>query len=241
MNIIEFKDKEQLGKEAAAFIARSIESKPDAVLGLATGGTPTETYKELIHLYQMKQLSFKQTRTVNLDEYAGLDSHHENSYMTYMKQHLFDHVDLPEDQYFLPNGHASNLEEECLRYEKLIQDLGGIDLQLLGIGQNGHIGFNEPGTPFDSKTHVIQLDENTRQANARYFSSIDEVPKYAITMGIASILSSKKILLIATGKSKAEVIKQLEQSEIHPDFPASALKLHPDVTIFIDSEAGSLR
>lgn len=241
MNIIEFESKDQLGKEAAAIIARTIAAKPDAVLGLATGGTPIETYKELIQLHQAHQLSFKQTKTINLDEYAGLNPEHENSYMTYMKHHLFDHIDLPQDQYFLPNGNAAHLEKECLRYDQLIEDVGGIDLQLLGIGQNGHIGFNEPGTPFNSKTHVVQLDENTRQANARYFSSIDEVPTHAITMGIASILSSKKILLLASGKSKAKVIQYLEQAEIHPDFPASALKLHEDVTILIDREAGSLR
>lgn len=241
MNIIEFESKDQLGKEAAAIIARTIATKPDAVLGLATGGTPIETYKELIQLHQARQLSFKQTKTINLDEYAGLDPEHENSYMTYMKRHLFDHIDLPHDQYFLPNGNAAHLEKECLRYDQLIEDVGGIDLQLLGIGQNGHIGFNEPGTPFNSKTHVVQLDENTRQANARYFSSIDEVPTHAITMGIASILSSKKIVLLASGKSKAKVIQYLEQAEIHPDFPASALKLHEDVTVLIDREAGSLR
>lgn len=241
MNIIEFESKDQLGKEAAAVISRTIAAKPDAVLGLATGGTPIETYKELIQLHQANQLSFKQTKTINLDEYAGLDPEHENSYMTYMKRHLFDHIDLPDDQYFLPNGNAAHLEKECLRYDQLIEDVGGIDLQLLGIGQNGHIGFNEPGTPFNSKTHVVQLDENTRQANARYFSSIDEVPTHAITMGIASILSSKKILLLASGKSKAKVIQYLEQAEIHPDFPASALKLHEDVTVLIDREAGSLR
>ncbi|MGY4788666.1 glucosamine-6-phosphate deaminase [Bacillus sp. OHL2] len=241
MNIIEFESKDQLGKEAAAIIARTIAAKPDAVLGLATGGTPIETYKELIQLHQAHQLSFKQTKTINLDEYAGLNPEHENSYMTYMKRHLFDHIDLPQDQYFLPNGNAAHLEKECLRYDQLIEDVGGIDLQLLGIGQNGHIGFNEPGTPFNSKTHVVQLDENTRQANARYFSSIDEVPTHAITMGIASILSSKKIVLLASGKSKAKVIQYLEQAEIHPDFPASALKLHEDVTVLIDREAGSLR
>ena len=241
MNIIEFESKDQLGKEAAAIIARTIAVKPDAVLGLATGGTPIETYKELIQLHQARQLSFKQTKTINLDEYAGLNPEHENSYMTYMKRHLFDHIDLPQDQYFLPNGNAAHLEKECLRYDQLIEAVGGIDLQLLGIGQNGHIGFNEPGTPFNSKTHVVQLDENTRQANARYFSSIDEVPTHAITMGIASILSSKKILLLASGKSKAKVIQYLEQAEIHPDFPASALKLHEDVTVLIDREAGSLR
>ncbi|GMG80196.1 glucosamine-6-phosphate deaminase [Bacillus safensis] len=241
MNISEFESKDQLGKEAAAIIARTIAAKPDAVLGLATGGTPIETYKELIQLHQAHQLSFKQTKTINLDEYAGLDPEHENSYMTYMKRHLFDHIDLPQDQYFLPNGNAAHLEKECLRYDQLIEAVGGIDLQLLGIGQNGHIGFNEPGTPFNSKTHVVQLDENTRQANARYFSSIDEVPTHAITMGIASILSSKKILLLASGKSKAKVIQYLEQAEIHPDFPASALKLHEDVTVLIDRDAGSLR
>ncbi|MEV9500537.1 glucosamine-6-phosphate deaminase [Bacillus safensis] len=241
MNIIEFESKEQLGKEAAAIIAHAIAAKPDAVLGLATGGTPIDTYKELIKLHQAHQLSFKQTKTINLDEYAGPDPEHENSYMTYMKRHLFDYIDLPQSQYFLPNGNAAHLEKECLRYDQLIEDVGGIDLQLLGIGQNGHIGFNEPGTPFNSKTHVVQLDENTRQANARYFSSIDEVPTHAITMGIASILSSKKILLLASGKSKAKVIQYLEQAEIHPDFPASALKLHEDVTVLIDREAGSLR
>ncbi|MFK4007409.1 MULTISPECIES: glucosamine-6-phosphate deaminase [Bacillus] len=241
MNILEFESKEQLGKEAAAIIAHAIAAKPDAVLGLATGGTPIDTYKELIKLHQAHQLSFKQTKTINLDEYAGLDPEHENSYMTYMKRHLFDYIDLPQSQYFLPNGNAAHLEKECLRYDQLIEDVGGIDLQLLGIGQNGHIGFNEPGTPFNSKTHVVQLDENTRQANARYFSSIDEVPTHAITMGIASILSSKKILLLASGKSKAKVIQYLEQAEIHPDFPASALKLHEDVTVLIDREAGSLR
>ncbi|UXC31981.1 MULTISPECIES: glucosamine-6-phosphate deaminase [Bacillus] len=241
MNIIEFESKEQLGKEAAAIIAHAIAAKPDAVLGLATGGTPIDTYKELIQLHQAHQLSFKQTKTINLDEYAGLDPEHENSYMTYMKRHLFDHIDLPQSQYFLPNGNAAHLEKECLRYDQLIEDVGGIDLQLLGIGQNGHIGFNEPGTLFNSKTHVVQLDENTRQANARYFSSIDDVPTHAITMGIASILSSKKILLLASGKSKAKVIQYLEQAEIHPDFPASALKLHEDVTVLIDREAGSLR
>ncbi|KMK69506.1 glucosamine-6-phosphate deaminase [Bacillus safensis] len=241
MNIIEFESKEQLGKEAAAIIAHAIAAKPDTVLGLATGGTPIDTYKELIQLHQAHQLSFKQTKTINLDEYAGLDPEHENSYMTYMKRHLFDYIDLPQSQYFLPNGNAAHLEKECLRYDQLIEDVGGIDLQLLGIGQNGHIGFNEPGTPFNSKTHVVQLDENTRQANARYFSSIDEVPTHAITMGIASILSSKKILLLASGKSKAKVIQYLEQAEIHPDFPASALKLHEDVTVLIDREAGSLR
>jgi glucosamine-6-phosphate deaminase len=241
MNIIEFESKEQLGKEAAAIIAHAIAAKPDAVLGLATGGTPIDTYKELIQLHQAHQLSFKQTKTINLDEYAGLDPEHENSYMTYMKRHLFDYIDLPQSQYFLPNGNAAHLEKECLRYDQLIEDVGGIDLQLLGIGQNGHIGFNEPGTPFNSKTHVVQLDENTRQANARYFSSIDEVPTHAITMGIASILSSKKILLLASGKSKAKVIQYLEQAEIHPDFPASALKLHEDVTVLIDRDAGSLR
>lgn len=241
MNIIEFESKEQLGKEAAAIIAHAIAAKPDAVLGLATGGTPIDTYKELIQLHQAHQLSFKKTKTINLDEYAGLDPEHENSYMTYMKRHLFDYIDLPQSQYFLPNGNAAHLEKECLRYDQLIEDVGGIDLQLLGIGQNGHIGFNEPGTPFNSKTHVVQLDENTRQANARYFSSIDEVPTHAITMGIASILSSKKILLLASGKSKAKVIQYLEQAEIHPDFPASALKLHEDVTVLIDREAGSLR
>lgn len=202
MNIIEFESKDQLGKEAAAIIARTIAAKPDAVLGLATGGTPIETYKELIQLHQARQLSFKQTKTINLDEYAGLNPEHENSYMTYMKRHLFDHIDLPQDQYFLPNGNAAHLEKECLRYDQLIEAVGGIDLQLLGIGQNGHIGFNEPGTPFNSKTHVVQLDENTRQANARYFSSIDEVPTHAITMGIASILSSKRFSFLLRENQK---------------------------------------
>ncbi|MGE6630174.1 glucosamine-6-phosphate deaminase [Bacillus sp. NPDC077027] len=241
MNIIEFKDSQHVSKEAASIIAKTIHEKPNAVLGLATGGTPIGTYQELIHLHQEKGLSFRQIKTVNLDEYVGLDSDHANSYMTYMKEHLFDHIDIPRENYHLPNGSASDLAGECLRYEHFIQSLGGVDIQLLGIGQNGHIGFNEPGTPFSSKTHVVALDENTRQANARYFSSIHDVPKKAVTMGIQSILSSKKILLLATGKSKAEVIKYLEHAEVHPDFPASALKLHQNVTVLIDQEAGSLR
>lgn len=241
MKVMECQTYEELSQKAARIAADTIKEKSDAVLGLATGGTPEGTYRELIRLHQTENLSFKNVTTVNLDEYAGLSSDDPNSYHFYMKNRFFQHIDSLPSQHFIPNGNADDLEAECRRYEQVVESLGGTDIQLLGIGRNGHIGFNEPGTPFKSRTHVVTLNEQTRQANARYFPSIDSVPKKALTMGIQTILSSKRILLLISGKSKAEAVKKLLEGDISEDFPASALHLHSDVTVLIDREAAALR
>ncbi|ATO27460.1 glucosamine-6-phosphate deaminase [Bacillus atrophaeus] len=241
MNIFECDYYEDLSKKAADIIAETVRQKPDAVLGLATGGTPEGVYRELVRLHKTEGLSFKNITTINLDEYAGISSEDPNSYHHYMNTHLFQHIDSEKTRHFLPDGKAEDVEAECERYDRLIDSLGGADIQLLGIGQNGHIGFNEPGTSFKSRTHSVELDEQTRQANARYFPSIDDVPKKAITMGIETILSSKRIVLIASGKSKAAAVKTLLDGKISEECPASALHLHPHVSVLIDKEAASLR
>ncbi|KAF1680630.1 MULTISPECIES: glucosamine-6-phosphate deaminase [Bacillus] len=241
MKVMEVQTYEELSQKASSIVADIIRKKPDAVLGLATGGTPEGMYRELIRLHQTENLSFRNVTTVNLDEYAGLSSDDPNSYHYYMKSRFFQHIDSKPSRHFIPNGQADNLEAECRRYEQIVEALGGTDIQLLGIGRNGHIGFNEPGTPFKSQTHVVTLNEQTRQANARYFPSIDSVPKKALTMGIQTILSSKRILLLISGKSKAEAVKQLLEGDINEDFPASALHLHSDVTVLVDREAAASR
>ncbi|WP_456279762.1 glucosamine-6-phosphate deaminase [Bacillus sp. K7] len=241
MKVMECQTYEELSQTAARIVGDTIKKNSGAVLGLATGGTPEGTYRELIRLHQTENLSFQNVTTVNLDEYAGLSSDDPNSYHYYMNHRFFQHIDSQPSQHFIPNGHADDLESECRRYEQLVKSLGGTDIQLLGIGRNGHIGFNEPGTPFESRTHIVTLNEQTRQANARYFSSIDSVPTKALTMGIQTILSSKRILLLVSGKSKAEAAKKLLEGDISEDFPASALHLHSDVTVLIDREAAALR
>ncbi|MCI3984743.1 glucosamine-6-phosphate deaminase [Bacillus vallismortis] len=241
MKVMECQTYEELSQTAARIIGDTIKKNSGAVLGLATGGTPEGTYCELIRLHQTENLSFQNVTTVNLDEYAGLSSDDPNSYHYYMNHRFFQHIDSQPSQHFIPNGHAVDLESECRRYEQLVKSLGGTDIQLLGIGRNGHIGFNEPGTPFQSRTHIVTLNEQTRQANARYFSSIDSVPTKALTMGIQTILTSKRILLLISGKSKAEAAKKLLEGDISEDFPASALHLHSDVTVLIDREAAALR
>lgn len=173
----------------------------------------------------------------NLDEYIGLPIEDPNSYHAFMDHHLFNHIDIPDEQTFLPNGLADNQQQACVDYDRKIQNHGGIDLQLLGIGSNGHIGFNEPGTPFDSTTHIIELAESTRKANARFFNSIDEVPKQAITMGIGSILRSKEILLLVSGEKKSKALAQLLEKQVDTQFPASALHYHTNVTIVADKAA----
>ncbi|RYL92212.1 glucosamine-6-phosphate deaminase [Sporolactobacillus sp. Y61] len=241
MKLITVANQKALSQRAAKAISDFIHEKPQAVLGLATGGTPEGTYKELVEDYNKNHTSYKQVTTVNLDEYVGLIQDDPNSYHHYMKEKLFNHVDLRADHCFLPDGNAASLKEACLKYDRLIEHLGGIDLQLLGIGQNGHIGFNEPGTPHDIGTHVVTLTPSTRAANARYFSSLSEVPEKAITMGIGTILKSKAILLIASGKAKAEAMKELLSSTKSDEkFPASALIQHPNVTIIADEAALSL-
>lgn len=235
------KDYEQMSKLAAKLIADKVHSKENCVLGLATGSTPIGTYKELIKQYQAGTLSFAKVKTVNLDEYYGLEPEHEQSYAYFMRDNLFNHIDLPQDAFRLPSGTAKNIEEECKDYEKHIEALGGVDLQLLGIGHNGHIGFNEPAASFALYTHQTYLDERTIEANTRFFASKDEVPTQAITMGIGTIMKAGEIILLASGKDKADIIQRLlEGDTVNPMLPASILKLHPHVHVIVDEAAASL-
>ncbi|PWU67596.1 glucosamine-6-phosphate deaminase [Gracilibacillus dipsosauri] len=238
MQIIKGKNYEDISQKAAQFILKRIHENNRLTLGLATGGTPRRTYEYLIKDYENNHTSYQTVSSFNLDEYIGLAPSDPNSYHYYMYKQLFSKIDIPKDQIFLPNGLATDLANECLSYERKIKEYGGIDLQLLGIGENGHIGFNEPGTPFNQRTHVVSLTESTIEANARFFDSIDEVPRKAITVGIATILKSKEILLLVTGKSKQAALKRLiESNEVSEDFPASALRKHENVTIIADEEA----
>lgn len=200
MKLIRTENYAEMSVEAGKIIVDKIRSNPSLTLGLATGSTPKGVYNYLIQDHKADGTSYQQMKSVNLDEYIGLKAQDTNSYHYFMRQNLFNHIDINENQTHIPNGAADDLEQECVRYEQLIKELGGVDLQLLGIGQNGHIGFNEPGTPFSSRTHIVTLAENTRIANSRFFNSLEEVPTHAITMGIASILESKEILLLVSGE-----------------------------------------
>lgn len=237
MEIIETRHEEEMSRQAAGRLLEKIKKSKKIVLGLATGATPEGTYRYLIRDHQENGTSFRHVTTINLDEYIGIPPDDRNSYHFYMKEKLFNHVDIPENQRFLPDPLACDLQAECRRYDKIIEKLGGIDLQLLGIGRNGHIGFNEPGTPFTSRTHVVKIAPSTRQANARYFPTIDEVPRYAITVGIRTILESREILLLASGEEKAEAMNRLIHGGIDREFPASVLKNHPRVTVIADRAA----
>jgi glucosamine-6-phosphate deaminase len=227
----------EMSVEAGKIIVDKIRSNPSLTLGLATGSTPKGVYNYLIQDHKADGTSYQQMKSVNLDEYIGLKAQDTNSYHYFMSQNLFNHIDINENQTHIPNGAADDLEQECVRYEQLIKELGGVDLQLLGIGQNGHIGFNEPGTPFSSRTHIVTLAENTRIANSRFFNSLEEVPTHAITMGIASILESKEILLLVSGEKKSEALLKFMNGDISEEFPASALKHHQNVTVIADRDA----
>lgn len=231
MKFIEAKSYEDLSRKAANIISAQIILEPESVLGLATGSTPIGTYQNLVKGYQNGDLDFSRVRTINLDEYCGLSTDHEQSYRYFMNYHLFNHINIDRNNTNVPNGCADDLQEECSRYEKLIASLGGIDLQLLGIGHNGHIAFNEPNSYFEKDTHVVELKESTIQANARFFNSIDEVPKKAISMGIQSIMRARKILLIANGSDKKDIVMKSVYGPITPEVPASILQLHPDCTV----------
>jgi glucosamine-6-phosphate deaminase len=240
MKLIEAKDYEEMSQKAADIIIDLVKKKPDAVLGLATGATVLGIYQRLVEDHKQNGTSYRHARTVNLDEYLGLAPDHPNSYHYYMNKHLFSHLDIPSAQTYIPNGLADDIEAECRRYEQVIERLGGIDLQLLGIGRNGHIGFNEPGTSFSASTHVVELAPSTRQANARFFPSLEDVPRQAITMGIATILKSRHILLLAAGAAKAPIIAKFFEGDVTIDIPASALHTHPNVTVIADEDALSL-
>lgn len=231
MNFIEAKSYADLSRKAANIISAQIILEPESVLGLATGSTPIGTYQNLVKGYQNGDLDFSRVRTINLDEYCGLSTDHEQSYRYFMNYHLFNHINIDRNNTNVPNGCADDLQEECSRYEKLIASLGGIDLQLLGIGHNGHIAFNEPNSYFEKDTHVVELKESTIQANARFFNTIDEVPKKAISMGIQSIMRARKILLIANGSDKKDIVMKSVYGPITPEVPASILQLHPDCTV----------
>lgn len=238
MEVIVKKDYESLSKQVAEILAEEIRKKPDINLGLATGSTPVGTYEELIKLHKQKGLDFSKVKTFNLDEYIGLSGDHPNSYRYFMNDILFDHINIKKENTFIPNGKARDPKKECKAYDKLIEEAGGIDIQILGIGTNGHIAFNEPAEELSAGTSVVDLTENTIKDNSRFFDSIDEVPKTAITMGIGSILKARKILLLANGENKAEIIKELlNRDTVTTKLPASFLLLHPDVTVIVDEAA----
>ena len=226
---------EDMSRRAADLIAAQLVVDPTSTLGLATGSTPIGLYADLVEDFQNDRISFEQVTTFNLDEYRGLDPEHEQSYRYFMNDNLFDHVNIDKANTHVPNGHADDLEEEAVRYESFIQSLGGIDLQLLGIGHNGHIGFNEPTDNFPATVHTVQLTESTINANSRLFERREDVPTQAITMGIGTIMKAKKILLIA-GPDKAEIVEKACFGKVTPEVPASVLQLHPDVTVILSAE-----
>ncbi|WP_216827355.1 glucosamine-6-phosphate deaminase [Alkalihalobacterium elongatum] len=237
MKLVVMKNHEELSKHACELIINKVNSLSSPVLGLATGSTPERLYEMMIDKYNQKVVSFSHVKTFNLDEYVGLSENDTKSYRYYMNHHLFSQVNFTKGQNHIPNGMASHLEQECQRYEQLIADACHIDLQILGLGHNGHIGFNEPGTSFSTRTHVVDLERSTREANARFFESIKEVPTQAITMGIETILQSKQIILLVSGEQKAKALHRLLNGEVSEDFPASVLKRHHDVTIIADEAA----
>lgn len=237
MRIYKAKDYEEMSRKAAGIVSAQIIMKPDCVLGLATGSTPVGLYKQLIEWYRNGDLDFSGVRTVNLDEYKGISRENDQSYYYFMHQNLFDHVNIPAGNTHLPDGMEPDSEKECRRYEELIQSMGSVDLQLLGIGHNGHIGFNEPADAFDKLVHCVNLTQSTIEANKRFFASAEEVPRQAYTMGIQTIMRSKKILIIANGESKADIVRDAFFGPITPMVPASVLQLHNDVTLVADEAA----
>lgn len=239
MKVIICKNYDEMSQMAAEIVAKQINSNPHTVLGLATGSTPVGMYKTLVKMYKEGKVDFSNVVTFNLDEYVGLDKDHPCSYHRFMDENLFNHINIKRENVHLPNGVAPSLEEECKAYEKMIAKAGGITLQVLGIGHNGHIGFNEPGTPFHSLTHVVELAQRTIEANSRFFNSPDEVPRKAISMGIKTIMQAQKILLLASGKDKAETVSKALHGPVTTDLPASVLQLHPNVTVILDEDAAS--
>lgn len=237
MRIIKAADYADLSRKAANLVAAQIISKPESVLGLATGSSPEGLYNRLVQLYDAGDLDFSKVKTVNLDEYKGLSRTNSQSYAHFMASHLFDRINIKKENTHLPNGELSDSAEACAEYEALVQSLGSADLQLLGIGSNGHIGFNEPSDSFSSVTHCVALADSTIKANSRFFDSIADVPKHAYTMGIGTIMRAQKILLVASGKAKAKILKEMLSGPVTPKIPASILQFHHDVTIVADEDA----
>lgn len=239
MDIKIYNNAEEIGCAAAQLYKELINSNPSAVLGLATGATPVPTYKKLIELYKNGEISFKDVTTFNLDEYCNLDKHDKNSYYTFMHENLFNYIDIKEENVNFLDGNAEDCDAESKRYAEAIRAAGGIDLQLLGIGTNGHIAFNEPADKFTDEAFKVTLTQSTINSNQKYFGDVP-MPRYAMTMGIGSIMRSKKILLIATGESKAKAIKAMVSGKITPQIPCSILNEHKDVVIMLDKAAASL-
>ena len=237
MRLYRTADYDDMSRKAANIISAQVIIKPDCVLGLATGSTPLGTYRQLIDWYKKGDLDFSEVKSANLDEYRGLPRDNDQSYYYFMYNNLFKHININLDNTNVPNGMEPDSEKECLRYEKVIADLGGVDLQLLGLGRNGHIGFNEPGESFVKPTHVVDLTESTIEANARFFASPDEVPRQALTMGVGVIMAARRVLLIASGEDKSEALYQAVCGPITPQCPASILQLHRDVVIVADTAA----
>ena len=233
------KNSKNIAKKAAQRYVELLSKKPNAILGYATGSTPLDLYGELAKLNAEGKISFKDVTTFNLDEYVGLDGSHDQSYRYFMNTNLFSKVDIDLAKTNVPSG-LDTSAETAAAYDKAIEAAGGIDIQLLGIGNNGHIGFNEPGTPFGSITHMVELTDSTREANKRFFASIDDVPTHAVTMGIKTVMNAKSIIIIALGKAKAEIVKKTIYGDVTPEVPASILQLHPDVEFYIDEEAAEL-
>ncbi len=240
MNIIIRDTYEDVSKKAAQLIAAQVTLNTKSVLGLATGSTPEGTYKNLIEMYKNDIVDFQDVVTFNLDEYLDLGAENEQSYAYYMNKHLFDHVNINRENIHIPNGCTEDREKTCEEYDNMIFNYGKIDLQLLGIGTNGHIGFNEPDVHFEAGTHVVELDDETISANARFFDDISDVPTKAISMGIRNIMQSKKVLLLATGAKKIDAVHKMLFEEITPNLPASILQVHNDVTIIVDKVIGDM-
>lgn len=237
MRIIVCPDYNAMSRQAANVIAAQVIMKPDCVLGLATGSTPVGAYQQLAKWQQQGDLTFKDVRTVNLDEYRGLPGTHDQSYRYFMNTNLFDHIDIDKANTYVPNGMAEDVDAECAAYDERIQEFGGIDLQLLGIGHDGHIGFNEPADHFSCGTNCVELTDMTIDANARFFANRDDVPRQALTMGMQAIMQAKAVLMVVSGADKAEIIRKSFCGPITPEVPASILQLHPNVTLVGDEAA----
>lgn len=240
MRVVTARDYDQMSRKAAYIFAAQLVRKPDSVLGLATGDTPKGLYRELIRMYREGDIDFSSASSFNLDEYVGLRQDDLQSYHHYMREQLFSQVNIRPERTRVPDGAAADLEAECVRYESALRSAGGADIQVLGLGTDGHIGFNEPDQEFPAATRIVRLDESTIEANSRFFRSREEVPTMAITMGIGTIMSARSIVLLASGRSKAEPVRGMVRGPISPRLPASVLQLHPDVTVILDEEAASL-
>lgn len=227
-------DYNELSIQAAKLIAEQIWHKPDSVLGLCTGDSPLGLYKELINMYEAGEIDFSQVTTFNLDEYYGISPENPQSYCYYMMEHLIKHINIKPENFNIPNGNTKFVEAECERYDELMDRAGGIDLQILGLGVNGHIGFNEPASELDTKTHLTRLKQGTINANAKFFNDVKDVPTHAITVGMSSIMKSKKVVILISGKNKAKALKEILKEEITTSVPATLLNLHSDVTLLVE-------